>query len=661
MNAHSAATALILVAAAVAANPSGRSAPNPVTLHALDSLRLPPLFTDGMVLQRDKPVVLWGWAAPKARVTVRLADKSGRATASTDGSWTVTLPPNAAGGPFILSVQAGDVRRDVHDVLFGDVWLASGQSNMEWEVALSNNANAEIAAAHDSLIRQFKIPISWSNEPERELVGGTWTPADPAHVGRFTAVGYFFARELRKSVPVPIGIINSTWGGSAIETWMSRRAQHLGDSAWAALLRDDEQRHAAIRENLRAKIGELPERDAGLTESGAPWAARDLNDDAWAAMPVPAYWEGNGYDGMDGIAWYRLAFDVDSAHAANGAMLEMSAIDDDDITWLNSTEIGHTNGYNLRRAYRIPNETLRPGRNLLAVRVSDGGGGGGINGSVSLRFADGTTRSLAGQWKFKVGAVAFLGDGQRLNKIPTITYNRMIHPMLPLAIKGVLWYQGESNANNVQQAKTYRGQLQSLITSWRAEFSSARGAFPFFWIQLPNYNRPDSTPPAEAGWATIRESMEAALALPNTGQVVTIDLGGVPAELHPRNKQDVGARLARVVRKVAYRQNVIASGPTYRSHTLRGDTVVVTFGNIGAGLRARGNSLGGFAVAGADRRWVWANAKIYRSGGGSRVLVWSAAVKQPVAVRYAWADNPEHANLYNSEGLPAAPFRTDAW
>jgi sialate O-acetylesterase len=610
-----------------------------------------------MVLQRDQPVVVWGWARPKDVVTVRVADMSGRATASIDGAWTVTLPRHAAGGPFSLTVQAGGITRDVHDVVFGDVWLASGQSNMEWDVAASNDADAEIASAHDSLIRQFKIPISWSNMPEPELAGGTWSVADPAHVGRFTAVGYFFARELRKSVPVPIGIINSSWGGSAIETWMSRRAQHLGDSAWAAVLRDDEQRQTAIRDNLRAKLGELPERDGGLTAMGAPWAAPDLDDEAWRPMPVPAYWEANGYDGMDGIAWYRLAFDVDTAHTANGATLEMAAIDDDDITWLNGTEIGRTNGYNVRRTYRIPDGTLRAGRNVLAVRVSDGGGGGGINGSVSLRFADGTTRSLAGQWKFKVGAVSFHEDGQRLNKIPTITYNRMIHPILPFAIKGVLWYQGESNANTVQQAKAYRGQLQLLITSWRAEFSSGRTAFPFFWIQLPNYNPADSVPPTNAGWATIRESMQAALALPNTGQVVTIDLGGVPPELHPRNKQDVGARLARVVRKVAYGQNVLASGPTYRSHATRGDTAVVVFGNVAAGLRVRGDSLGGFAIAGADRRWVWANAKIE----GSRVLVWSASVKKPVAVRYAWADNPEHANLYNSEGLPAAPFRTDAW
>jgi sialate O-acetylesterase len=606
-----------------------------------------------MVIQRQKPIVVWGSAKAGTRVTVRFGGKSGRTTATADGSWKTTLPATPAGGPFTLTIEAGGQRRELRDVLVGDVWLASGQSNMEFEVAGANNAAAEIASAHDSLIRQFKIPISWSNTPERELAGGAWSPADPEHVGRFSAVAYFFARDLRKSVRVPIGIINSTWGGSAIETWLSRRAQGLSDSAWVAMLRADEQRQEQILAALRAKLGALPERDEGLAGTRAVWADPALDDESWSRMRVPSYWEGNGYESMDGVAWYRLAIDIDSARIKDGATLEMDAIDDDDITWMNGVEIGRTNGYNVRRVYRIPASVLRANRNVLVVRVTDGGGGGGINAPVTLRFPDKTSVVLGGDWRFKVGAVAFRADGQRVNKIPTVTYNRMIHPILPFAIKGVLWYQGESNANNMQQARAYRGQFASLITSWRREFAQD---LPFFWIQLPNYNPADSVPPTEATWSTQRESMEAALSLPKTGQVVTIDLGGGD-QLHPRNKQDVGARLARVVRKVAYGQNVIASGPTYRSHVVRGDTVVVSFANVAAGLKMRGDALGGFAIAGDDHRWVWANAKI----DGTRVLVWSASVRNPIAVRYAWANNPDRANLYNAEGLPAAPFRTDKW
>jgi sialate O-acetylesterase len=339
-----------------------------------------------------------------------------------------------------------------------------------------------------------------------------------------------------------------------------------------------------------------------------------------------------------------------------GAKVDMAAIDDDDITWVNGVEVGRTVGYNVTRSYQIPRNALRVGRNLFAVRVVDGGGGGGINGAVTLTFGDGSQRSLAGQWRFKVGELSFKPDWQHINKIPTILYNKMVHPLLPFAIKGVIWYQGESNANNVAQAAAYRGLFASLMTSWRHELGSGRETFPFLWVQLPNFGAVDSTPPAQAGWATQRESMEAALSLPNTGRAITIDDGG---DLHPPNKQDVGARLARVALKTVYGRAVVASGPTYRSHHILGDTVVVDFANSDGGLVVSSSDgrVGAFAIAGADRKFVWANARIV----GGRVYVWSDAVKSPVAVRYAWANNPEHANLYNGERLPAAPFRTDRW
>ncbi|MGH7621657.1 MAG: sialate O-acetylesterase, partial [Gemmatimonadaceae bacterium] len=373
------------------------------------------------------------------------------------------------------------------------------------------------------------------------------------------------------------------------------------------------------------------------------------------------YWESQGYGGMDGVGWYRLAFDLSSAgaeRARSGATLTLAAVDDDDITWINGAEVGRTTGYAARREYRLPAGALHAGRNMVAVRVTDGGGGGGINGHVSLGFADGSRRALDGAWKFKVGAVSFHEDGQRINKIPTILYNKMVNPLLPFPIAGVIWYQGESNANNVAQAAAYREQFATLITSWRQTWSSGRGAFPFLWVQLPNFGPPDSAPPTDAAWAVQRESMSAALSLPNTGQAITIDIGD-SANLHPRDKQDVGARLALVARRVAYHQPVVASGPTYRSHTVRGDTVIVDYSGASGGLTTRtpGQRVGGFAVAGSDRHFVWADAKIVRG----RVYVWSDRVASPVAVRYAWANDPLRANLYNKERLPAAPFRTDRW
>lgn len=621
-----------------------------------NSLTLPRIFGDGMVVQRGKPIVVWGWAAPSARVAVEFHGHTARATTKSDGKWTATLPSETAGGPFELVVRCGDARVALHDVLVGDVWVASGQSNMEFRLAQANGAVREIAAAHDSLIRHFAVPTSWSRDPVNDLAGGSWAPADSKHVGDFSAVAYFFARELRRSVHVPIGIINSTWGGSNIETWISRPAQHLDDAAWSAVLAREDAWSNALRDTLRARLGALPTRDAGLVDGHAVWADPTLDDSGWSTITVPAYWESQGYPGMDGVAWYRLAFDLSAGEATRAASVVLSAIDDDDITWVNGTEMGRTKGYNVARSYSLPPGALHAGRNVLTVRVSDGGGGGGINGDASLAFSTGEKRSLAGTWKFKVGEVSFQPDGQRINKIPSVLYNEMLHPLLPFPIKGVIWYQGESNANNAEQATAYRDQFRTLITSWRGAWAGGRDAFPFLWVQLPNFGAPDNVPQAQPAWAIQRESMDAALSLPNTGRAVTIDVGEAE-NIHPVDKLDVGIRLALVARQRVYGENVVAAGPTYRSHSSVGDTVVVEFTNVGGGLTttAADGRVGGFALAGADGRFVWANARI----AGNRVKVWSSDVAKPVAVRYAWANNPSTANLYNKERLPAAPFRTD--
>jgi sialate O-acetylesterase len=621
-------------------------------------LRLARLFGDGVVLQRHKPIAVWGWADPDADVSIAFRGHTTHARASSAGSWKTTLPPAEAGGPFEMTVRSRGASIVVHNVLVGDVWVASGQSNMEFEVSHGNNAAQEIATANDSLIRQFKVPNSWANSPEDEVAGGSWEPADPQHVGAFSAVGYFFARDLRKSVHVPIGILNTTWSGSNIETWMSRGAQRITASAWADTMRAQDARMSAMRDAIRAKLGTLPTMDAGLVNGRALWADPSLDDSGWSDMPVPAYWEDHGYGGMDGVAWYRVSFDLSEQEQRKGATLTLAAIDDDDVTWINGVEVGRTTGYDVGRVYRVPANVLRVGRNVLAVRVTDGGGGGGINGAVSFAPSGGAARSLAGTWKFKVAEVSFQPDGQQINKVPSVLYNKMVHPVLPATIKGVIWYQGESNANNLEQAAAYRAQFATLITSWRHEWDSGRDTFPFLWVQLPGFNPPDSVPPASAAWATQRESMAAALSLPKTGQAIAIDLGDA-SNIHPKNKQDVGARLALVARKVAYGQAILASGPSYRSHTTLSDTIVVEFNDVGGGLVSRSSDgrLGGFSVAGADRKFVWAEAKVV----GTRVYVWSDRVRKPVAVRYAWSNNPDQANLYNRAQLPAAPFRTDRW
>ena len=630
------------------ASPQGRPA----------TLRLARLLSDGAVLQRGTRIPIWGWAPPGATVRVQLDGRSAAATAGGAGKWKALLPAVPAGGPYTLTVLSGGERVDVRNVLVGDVWVASGQSNMEFELSAAKDAARVIAAAHDSTIREFKVPVSIAVQPSDELVGGSWAPADPRHVGAFSAVAYFFARDLRAAEHVPIGIVNSTWGGSGIETWTSAEAQKLPPDAPAMALAGEHRRLDSVVAALRSRYGDLTT-DPGLTASGAPWAAPNLDDAAWARITVPSLWENAGYPDLDGVAWYRTTFTLAAADLARPVALSLGPIDDDDITWVNGVEVGRTRGYNVPRTYSVPRAALRAGANVIAVRVVDGGGGGGIWGEpaqVAL-VVGGTRRSLAGKWKFRVGQLAMQLDAQRVNKLPAITYDKMIVPILPAAIRGVIWYQGESNANDDAQARRYGAQLRTLITSWRASWNGgAEPRLPFFWVQLPNFGTIDSVPTASGGaWTVLRESMGEALSLPATGQAITIDVGEA-GNLHPTDKYDVGHRLALVARRVAYGERVVASGPTYAGHSVANGRVIVRFRNTQGGLVSHGQ-IGAFAIAGADHRFVWANARIE----GDHVVVWSDRVPKPVAVRYAWANAPVGATLYNGAGLPAAPFRSDRW
>ncbi len=629
---------------------------------AQQALQLPKLFSDGMVVQRDVAIPVWGWAAPRTTITVRLRGGEAHAVADASGRWSAKLPAASAGGPFALTIVGGRDTVIVHDVLVGDVWVASGQSNMEWPIAQVDSARKVIASAHDSSLRQYKVPISWAERPEDDLAGGSWAPADSAHVGAFSGVAYFFAKELREREHVPIGIVNTTWGGSAIETWLSADAQGLSADGPGRRLNDERARLTSLRDTIQSRIGRVPDRDPGMAGGKAVWADPALDDASWSPMNVPGYWEGQGFADVDGIGWYRTTFTLSAAEAKQSARLVLGMVDDDDVTWINGVEVGRTAGYNVPRTYAIPPSALHEGANSLVVRVSDYSGGGGIGGGEPPRLEiGGNSHSLAGRWKFKLGELSVRMDGQRTNKIAAITYNKMLYPLLPFPIKGVIWYQGESNANNDAQARAYKQQFASLITSWRSAWkpSGSSPTFPFLWVQLPNYTQPDSVPRASGGgWALQRASMEAALSMPNTGQAIIIDKGGASL-LHPTNKQDPGHRLALVARRVAYHEPVLASGPTYKSHTVQNGRVIVRFDHLGKGLTSTSSdgSVNAFALAGADHKWVWAQARVE----GDHVVVWSDAVRAPVAVRYAWANNPVNANLYNKDGLPAAPFRSDSW
>ena len=624
-----------------------------LAIPAAQAVELPRIFADGMVVQRDQPVRVWGQAAAGARVQVTFAGRDATTQAAADGRWSLALPAQTAGGPHVMRIDDGSQPRMLRDVLVGDVWLASGQSNMEWPIAQSANPEIEAARATDPQIRHFKIPKSWSGEPQAQLEGGEWVSSSPQAAPTFSAVAHFFARELRKVTGVPIGIIDSTWGGSRIEAWMDAPSQGVDGTALRAQaerLRDADTRALGQTRTNLARWISWPADDTG-------WEKRDLDTREWVPITVPALWEKTGWNGMDGVAWYRATFTLTAAEAAAGVALGVGRIDDSDITWVNGVQVGETRmQYNLPRRYDVPASALRAGANHVAVRVSDFGGGGGIHGEpaeVFVQPAGGDARALV-DWSFRPSSitVALVDDK---NQHPTLLYNRMIHPLQPYAIRGVIWYQGESNANTVADALTYRSQFPALIQQWRRQWQAPD--LPFLWVQLANFSsgvdQGDQSP-----WAVLRESQSATLSRPATAQVVTIDIGN-PTDIHPLNKQDVGKRLALAARHVAYGESLVYHGPTHTQAQFSAGAATVAFDNGGSALAVRGGGtrVHGFALAGADRVFHPAEASLV----DGRVVVRSDVVKAPVAVRYGWSDNPADADLINAAGLPASPFRTDAW
>lgn len=623
------------------------------TSSAHAAIEMPLVFSDGAVLQRDQPLPVWGRATPGARIRVSFDGREATTTAGGDGTWRVELPAHAAGGPFQLRVREGDADEvAVRDVLVGEVWLASGQSNMEWPLSQAADAEAEIARANDPLVRHFKVPKSWSDEAQWQLAGGEWVVASPQTAGNFSAVAYFFARQLRQKLGVPVGIIDSSWGGSSIEAWSDAKTLGLSPQQLAERGREMREANQAALAKTREKLArwKLPADDSG-------WQAADADESAWAPIAVPGLWESEGYNGVDGVAWYRAQFTLTAAQARAGATLGVGRVDDTDTTWVNGVQVGHTRQqYNLPRAYEVPALALHAGVNHVAVRVEDTGGGGGIHGApaeVFVQSAQGARLALQG-WRFRPAqaSVSMMDDK---NQVPTLLYNAMIHPLQPYAIAGAIWYQGEANAGTTAQALAYRQQFPAMIEQWRAQWHAPK--LPFLWVQLANWvsgaDQGDSSP-----WSVLRESQSKTLSLPATAQAVTIDIGN-PDDIHPRNKQDVGKRLALAARHVAYAETLVYSGPVFAGMQVERGTATLLFapGNGALAVRGGGNDVHGFRLAGADRVFHPAKAAVR----GDKVVAQSDAVPVPVAVRYAWSDNPADADLANDVGLPASPFRSDNW
>lgn len=624
---------------------------------SIAAIELPHLITEGMVVQRGEPIPVWGWAKANSEITLTFAGQKQIARTNNKGVWETSFTALSAGGPYTLEVTGDDSVKVVNNILVGDVWVCSGQSNMEWPLRNTMGADAVIAATNNASIREFKIPKTWSVAPAERLTAGEWSLANRKNVGDFSAIAYYFADKVFQETGVPIGLVNSSWGGSNIESWMSANA--LGKTEkdsmqnMVSLVAEGEKKAGAIKARLNQWPGVLV--DVVMT-ADADWSAEALDESDWSTIEAPSLWESQGFDGVDGVIWYRKSIQLTREQAASGLVLRLGAIDDSDTTWVNGVKVGETNAYDIARAYNVSNQLLKEGRNQISIRIEDTGGGGGIylqgDGSVvAAEFPNGEAISLAGTWKMKPdkATLSMLGN---LNHIETALYNKMLHPLFKIPVKGVLWYQGESNADTLEQAVHYNAQFKSLIADWRNSWGEKH--LPFYWVQLANFNSGTNTN-LGSPWAVIRESQSAALALNNTGHAVTIDVGN-PDDIHPRDKKTVGDRLARIALHHDYeRTDVHYRGPILKSFSIKKSQVSLTFNTGSSTLLASGDGthVNGFEIAGKNGVYHVAKGRVV---GGNSVRL-TSLVKRPISVRYAWDDNPEQANLVDRENLPAGPFQ----
>jgi sialate O-acetylesterase len=626
--------------------------------HARESMPLVhPLFTDHAVIQRDAKVPVWGWGTPGSEVSVRFAGQAKTSNIASDGRWTVTLDPMPATSEGqILEVRSDQENAIIREVLVGDVWICSGQSNMEMGIGLCNEEQ-EVAKADFPHIRLLTVPRKISFSPE-EVVDADWLPCNPENLekgvwGGFSAAAYFFGRELHRELGVPVGLIHASWGGSPCQSWTS------GDSLAPMAFYQSELAQVSEVASLPGsnRLDDFMDRWYREKDPGTrgKWIESDADASSWTVVAMPATWSASGLSGHEGIVWLRRTFDIPASWQGKDLVLDLGPIADVDTTWINGQIVGRCDSYEVSRSYTAPTAAVRPGRNVIAVRVMNQGGGGfsAKPEAFLIRPKDEKEAavSLAGSWHLRATATrAQTGAPLAGNPgTPSVLYNGMMAPLLPFSIKGAIWYQGEANTNDPAR---YRVLLPALIRDWRKRFGS--GDFPFHIVSLANYQPP--SPGDDDGWPELREAQAmTAKQVPNCGLAVAIDIGDA-SDIHPKNKREVGRRLALSALAKTYGRPIEGSGPWYRSMEITDNRVRLTFDHSKGGLLAKGDHPTGFTIAGEDRKFVAATALIE----GETVVVSTPTVSKPVAVRYGWSANPA-CNLHNEAGLPAVPFRTDDW
>ena len=637
---------------------------------AFAELKLPAIFGSHMVLQQEESIPVWGWANPGEMVTVTFAGNSVEAEADDQGGWRIDLPTVTANTESQQMIVNGSSGEEVvfEDVLVGEVWICSGQSNMQWPLNRAANASEEIANANFPEIRFFSVKRDFAYEPQSDLTG-KWEVCTPGTAMNFSAVGYFFGRHIYNELQQPVGLISTSWGGTVAEAWTSAEALEANLPEFSGKIARLPIQKANLASGKAAANKKYQEAFAALCaleadlESARVWAQPELDDSEWQTMSVPQNWENANYPGFDGMMWYRKTVEIPESWAGRDLTLRPGPIDEVDVTWFNGEPIGSSGNiskgenefWNQPRDYTVPGESVDSGPNVIAIRVIDATGVGGLWGedASALYIAPidgdpGERIPLSGDWRVKPELEIPKPYNPRNPNYPTALYNHMIAPLIPYAIRGAIWYQGESNASRAEQYQTL---LPTMIADWRERWGL--GDFPFLVVQLANF-RKRAAIPGHSSWAELREAQSMTASNdPNVGLALAIDIGEAK-DIHPKNKQDVGKRLGLQAQAIAYGQNVVASGPTFADMQIDGNEAILIFDNAEGGLVSNKPNPGSFAIRGETGAFVWADATVE----GESVRVSADGIESPVAVRYAWADNPE-TSLYNQAGLPMEPFRTD--
>ncbi len=617
-------------------------------------IKTPKLISNGMVLQRDQKLNIWGTASPNEKISLSLDGKTYKTKATESGDWSILIPPHPAGGPFEVNIK-GKNEILIKDVLFGDVWFCSGQSNMVHQLQHHDVTYAQdIKNANNSQIRQFLVPTitnltgSVKDYPENT----SWKVCNPENVRNFSAVAYFFALKIYESQKVPIGIINASVGGTPIEAWTSEAGFTDFKEILSTITKNKDTSY--VNELYRkSRFTPAPINDKGVLED-PKWYETTYQPQNWKNINIPGYWEDQGIKDLNGVVWYRNEVDIPVSMAGKEAKVFLGRIIDADELYINGKKIGNTGYQYPQRRYAVPANLLKSGKNVFVIKVTNSVGKGGfVPDKPYCIFAGKDTVDLKGTWTYKVGEVFVPNTNPAFPRFsaqnqPASLFNAMAAPATRYTIKGVLWYQGESNSG---KPEAYENLQKTQIQDWRKKWNNPD--LPFLYVQLPNFMDANYLP-AESNWAQMREAQRKTLDMPNTAMAVAIDLGEWN-DIHPDNKKDVGERLALAARKLAYQENLVASGPLFESLTQTRNKLLISFSSIGSGLKSKdGEALREFAVAGFDKKYFWAKAKIT----GDKIEVWSEEVPQPVAVRYAWADNPD-VNFYNESDLPASPFQAE--